>query len=91
MKVVFRNMDLNDDIKEVLNKMIVPVINQSSKVEHWKMKWHNMRASLKGETIYQWTDISTTLQSCENKIYFGPLKSKSDSQVNPRTDKQYVT
>lgn len=33
MKIVFRNMDLNNDIKEVLNKMTVPVINQSSKVE----------------------------------------------------------
>lgn len=91
MKVVFRNMGLNDDTEEVLNKMTVPVINQSSKVELWKMKWHNMRASLKEETIYQWTDTSTTLQSCENKRYFGPLKSRSDSQVNPRADNQYVT
>lgn len=91
MKVVFRNMGLNNDTKEVLNKMTVPVINQSSKVVLWKMKWHNTRASLKEETIYQWTDTSKILQSCENKRYFGPLKSRSDSQVNPRTDNQYVT
>lgn len=33
MKVVFKNTGLNDDIKEVLNKMTVPVINQSSNAE----------------------------------------------------------